>query len=178
MALNVLSTLLSPASLKVVNTVTGLNAFPNLKVLKAALRFPSTNMHHMREDGASIVDCRVIQPSMIVIDAICPDDDTVLAVNNVMADRSALYNVTSKGIVIQNMMIDNEDFKQSPEVISAAPVRLRFTQLLVEGVEPVVCAQQGDSSMLDRGIQLISQSPTTVLQLAGTLGANIRGLLG
>jgi hypothetical protein len=41
-------------------------------------------------------------------------------------------------------------------MISASPVRLSFKEILVEDTDPVVCEQAADSSLLDRGLQLVN----------------------
>lgn len=178
MAENILSSLLSVAAFSITNATTGAVVAPNLAVKKVGIRYSSKNMTHQLEDGSTIVDQRIIVPSGMVVEAYCPDIDTVDAINALLLDRSAMYTINSKGIIIQNTMADSDNFRQNAEMLSATPIRIRFKQQLIQGVAPVVCSQSADSSVLDRGIQLLSSSSQSVSGFFSTLTGNISGTFG
>jgi hypothetical protein len=114
-------------------------------------------MRHKREDGTSIVDARIILPSQCEIDVFVENLDDLAVVNSIMLDRTGVYKITSKGLIMTNMMMEEQVIKQTAMVISANPVRLQFKSLLIQDNQPVPQVEQAaDSSLLDRGIQAIS----------------------
>lgn len=173
MAQTILSSLLSPSSLSIVssNSDLSLDIASSLKVARVGIRLCSYVMRHMREDGNTIVDARIIQPTKIEIDVFCQSIDDLAMVNSVMLDRNSTYTIKSRGLIFDNMMMDREEIRQSPEVISASPVRMSFKQLLVPGIAigPNV-AQAADSSLVDHGLQdikaIVSGAVTNAQQLA------------
>ncbi|USN16323.1 hypothetical protein PLUTO_00070 [Luteibacter phage vB_LflM-Pluto] len=174
----ILASLFSRPSLSIVNASTGETVARSLNVIRVSYRYTSVPLRHQLENGSSKVDARTILPSGIFIDAICPDLDTVSQVVDLMNDRSNLYTVTSKGLVLRNMMAQATQAKQNAEVLSAAPFRIVFKQILVENEQPVVCAQASDSSVIDRGIQLVSNAAENVSTLYNNVTNRISGLIG
>jgi hypothetical protein len=68
------------------------------------------------------------------------------------------------------MRVESENVSQSSEVLSAAPIHLTFKQMLVQNQDPVVFAQAADSSLIDRGMAILSDAGDTVSSLAGRIG--------
>ena len=170
MANSILSSLLSSPTLSIVSSQTGLDAATNFNVVRVGFKFRARTMRHMREDGTTIVDARIVQPARVEIDVICATLDDLTQANAVLLDRTGVYKVTSKGIVLKNMMAEEEVIKQSSEMISASPVRLTMKQVLTQdNSAPPQVEQPADSSMLDRGIQVIN----SVTQTAGALASNL-----
>ena len=152
----ILSSPYSQAALSIVSKQTQLDAAQGLSVSKVSIKFVSMPMRHRREDGNSIVDARIIQATKLSIDVIASDIDDLTQLNAVMMDRTSVYTITSKGLVFENMMLDDEAIKQSGEMLSASPVRLSFKEVLLEDTNPILCAQAADSSLLNRGQQLLN----------------------
>jgi hypothetical protein len=178
MPTSILSSLLAKPSLSIINSQTGLDVATNLNVSKVRFKFRSRVFRHKREDGTTIVDARVLVPSICEIDVLCETLDDLALVNSLMLDRTGVYRVTSKGLVVTNMMCAGESISQTPDVISANPVRIVMEKLLTQdAAEPPAVAQAADSSMLDQGIQAIqntvSQTVTTAQQLASQVIANL-----
>ena len=127
---------------------------------------------HRREDGTTISDVRIIEPSIVVAQIICPTIDDVESVLSVMNDRQNLYTIKSKGIVMNNMMAMQTSDKQNAEMLSAAPFQITFKELLQETSSPAVSAQAGDSDTQDQGIQIAAPSNNTVSSLFTTVSNN------
>jgi hypothetical protein len=133
----------------------GANA-ASLKISKVHLKYTSSPMRHMKEDGSTIVDARIIRPVTISAEGFAPDLDTQTQINNIMLDRFAFYKIESKGLVFDNMMVDGQQVKQTPQVLSAAPIQISFKQVLTQNIVPVITAQSGDASMLDHGMAVVN----------------------
>src|SRR6185503_20744839 len=106
MAQTILSSLLSPSSLSIVssNSDLSLDIASSLKVARVGIRLCSYVMRHMREDGNTIVDARIIQPTKIEIDVFCQSIDDLAMVNSVMLDRNSTYTIKLRGLIFDNMM--------------------------------------------------------------------------
>lgn len=178
MATSILSSLLSKAQLSIVSSSTGLDLAKNLNVSRVGIKFRSRVFRHMREDGNSIVDARVLMPSVCEIDVFVATLDDLANVNSMMLDRTGVYRVTSRGLVLTNMMMSEESIKQTPDVLNASPVRIVFQKLLTQNADtPPSVAQAADSSLLDQGIQTVSSTlnnaKTAVAQSALQLAQNV-----
>lgn len=165
MTSSLIQNLLSTSPFKLVNSTTGEEVVKGIAISRINIKLTSTPLRHMKEDGSTIVDSRIIQPTMITIDAYCKDNDLLTQANDVAADRSNFYTMTSKGIVIDRLMADSEQIKQSPDVMSAAPIRLSFKQIIAKKIKPVVFAQSANSSVINRGIAIINSAKTTLANL-------------
>jgi hypothetical protein len=174
MANSILSSLLSKPSLSIVSSQTGIDAANGLSVSRVRFRFKSRAMRHMREDGTSIVDQRVILPAAVEIEVFCSTQDQLAAVNAAMLDRTGVYTITSRGLVLTNMMAEANQIKQTPEVISANPVRMYFKRLLTQdAANPPAVEQSADSSLLDKGIQQVNTAAASVTDLISTVKAQV-----
>jgi hypothetical protein len=172
MAASILSSLLSKPALSIVSSQTGIDIATNLKVSRVRFRYRSRVMRHMREDGTSIVDQRVILATVVELDVFCVTQDDLAAVNSAMLDRTGVYKITSKGLIVQNMMSEENQIKQTPEVISANPVHIVFKQLLTQnGTNPASVEQSADSSLLDKGIQQLQTAAISVQTFTSNVSA-------
>jgi hypothetical protein len=162
MSSSILSSLLSKSQFTVANADTGEQVITGVKIKRVVMRYLASIPRHMREDGTSIVDTRIIRPSIMAVDLICPTLDDVTQLTALVEDRQNLYTITSKGIVFNNMMAQSSINTQNSEMLSAAPYRVFFKELLRQGVDPVVCANAGDSDTVDGGFQIISSVSNTV----------------
>lgn len=170
MASNILSSFLAQSAFAIRSeSVSGAAVAKNLKISRIQIKLSAKAMRHMLEDGTTVVDSRIIQPSSMNIESFCPDQDTLNQVNNLLNDRSNFYSVSSKGIVLNQMMIDNEQIRQSPEFMSATPIRISFKQVLTKYTEPVIVSQSTDSSLIDRGMTIISTASKSVSDLYNSI---------
>jgi hypothetical protein len=171
----ILSSLLSAPALTVVSDTTGLNVAQALSVSKFTLKLRSRIFRHKREDGNTIVDARQVEPMKVELETFAPSLDAISTVNGAMMDRDGTYTVTSRGLVMRRMMVEAVDVKQSGDMISASPVKVGLKELLTQNQSNVGqqnVAQPGDSSLIDQGLQTISNAVTTVQNLASTVVAN------
>lgn len=169
MAGSILSSLLSKPQFVITNSTTGAAVMTGVKVKKASIQLAAFIPRHMREDGSTITDTRVIRPTMLVVELIAPTIDDVEDVTTVMNDRQNLYGISSKGLVFANMMAMNIGVKQNSDMLSAAPFQMVFKELLQENVNPVICAQGGDSDSQDSGIQILNNITNGVGSLVTTV---------
>jgi hypothetical protein len=170
----ILSSLLSKASLSIVSQQTNVDIATDLKVSRVGIRLSSRVMRHMREDGTSIVDARIVQPTRVEIDVFCQSMDDLVLVNSVLLDRASVYTVKSKGLIFTSMMMEGEAIRQTPAVISASPVRITMKRLLnPSGATQQSMAQPADASLVDLGLQDISALVSGAQNIAQNVIANV-----
>lgn len=162
MATSVLSSLFANSPFRIYDLSSPFPVARSIKIVKVAFQFEARLMRHMREDGKSIVDARVIMPTRCDVDLICPTLDAVEEVLSILNDREALYSVQSKGVVMRPCMLEYTTMAQTPQMMSASPMRISFKSLLVEGQEPIIVRQQADSRLIDRGLAAINRISDTV----------------
>jgi len=160
------SNLLGKSSFKVVNKLRDIEVLSKVKVIRTKISLSSTIMRHMREDGTTIADSRIILPYTLEVEIICPDLNVANDVLTVLSDRSALYRVTSKGLVFDDLMMMYDSMQQTPENLSSTPTRIAFQQVLLEGGQQAITAQPGDASVLDRGISSLKSVAENAVQSA------------
>jgi hypothetical protein len=170
MATNILSSALSKASFTLTNVTQStdgstVTTVSNLKVKAVTISLKAKIFRHKREDGVTIVDSKILLPIQVDVDAFVPDIDTLQQLNALLSDRSSIYKVSSKGLLIDHLMTESAQIRQSAEVISASPVRLSFKELMFKDATPTICAQSTDSSLTDRGIATLNSVSTTVSDL-------------
>lgn len=169
MATSLISSFLSKAALTITNDLTGESVADGIKPVRVSIKLTSQSMRHMLEDGSTIVDARIIQPTTVTIDGFCQDQNAINKVNTILMDRSSVYSVSSKGVIVDQMMAESEHIKQSPEHMSAVPIRLAFKQVITKESKPVVFAHASDSSIIDRGMTILN----SVAQSASDLFSSI-----
>lgn len=165
MANTILSTILAKASMSILDQTNAQTVLSNVKVKKVVIQLTSEPMRHMLEDGSTIVDVRIFKPIHVTAEILAPDAGTIDAVNQIVTNRESRYQVTSRGVIVANLVVDSDAITQSAEAISATPIRLSFKQLLIEGVSPIVFAGAPNSSVIDRGIAIVNQAATNVSDL-------------
>lgn len=167
----ILSSPYSAPSLSIVSQALQVNVAAGLSVSKVGIKYTATAFRHKREDGTSVVDARILNPTRVDIDVIVGSIDVLEQVNDIILDKSSAYTITSKGLVMTNMMMDRQQIKQAADIISASPVRMSFTQVLVQGYAPNICAQSADNSLLDKGLQLVNKVTVPLTTLVDSVKA-------
>jgi len=162
---SILSSFFSESALTITNSTTGAVVMPTFKVKRVRISFRAQPMPHRREDGATIIDSRIILPTNLSIEGFCTDITSLDQVNKVLLDRQAFYSISSKGIQVASMMIDTDNSSQTSEMLSATPKRLTFRQVLVQNVTPVICQQSSDSSVVNKGIAALDTAKQSVVGL-------------
>jgi hypothetical protein len=178
MPVSFVSSLLSPTPLKVMNVTRGFQVMRQVKVLRTKAYLSAAAMRHMLEDGNSIIDTRIILPCSLEIEFICPDLNVAGQVMGVFEDRSSLYQITSKGLIFDNMMLMHDGISQTPENLSSIPTRIMFQQILLEGTQQKITAQPGDASIVDRGIAALNNAAQTAQDLFSRAREQVGKVLG
>jgi hypothetical protein len=186
---SILSSILSSTSstnqITITNATTGAIVASGVKIRSVKIHLNSQLQKHMREDGATLTDERVIHGTAISMDVFCPTLNDVNTVIQIMNDRQNLYTIVAKGLTFANMMAMATQNKQTPEVLSAAPFTIMFMEQLLENVAPVICSQAADSDTQDNGLQQLTSIGnnvnnflTTVRNNAATAASSISGFFG
>jgi hypothetical protein len=167
MADSILSSLLSGSTLKIVNDSSDSddNLARNLKVSNVSIQYKSRAMRHMKEDGGTIVDSRIIDPITVTLSVFCASLDEVKVVNDILMDRKNTYTISSKGLVFPSMTAEELAIKQNGEMLTASPVQITMKELRKIGGETTshrVVEQAPDSSNFARGIHTISATTSKV----------------
>lgn len=165
MANSILSSALSSASFSITNQTTGTNAATTLAVSRVTIRLRSQLHRHMREDGLTLIDARTIMATELDVDGFAPDLSTLEQINSVLSNRDDMFTITSKGVILSPMRLENLLVSQTPNVLSAAPVRVTFKQALAPAVAAITFKQAADSSLVDRGIAFLNQASENVSSL-------------
>jgi hypothetical protein len=176
MANTILSSALSAPALTVTSDQTSIDVAAGCGVSKVTIKLRSKIFRHKREDGTTIVDARVVEPMLVEINVFAPTLDNLAMLNSAMLDRGSTYTIKSRGLVLRRMMVSENSIKQSGDMLSAAPVRLNFKELLTQNLTNVgqtLTAQPADSTLIDKGLQTASTAVQTVQGLASTIAGNI-----
>ncbi|MBL1375644.1 hypothetical protein, partial [Acinetobacter baumannii] len=128
--LGIFTSLLSSRSFSIVDQNTNQLVAADLRISRVNTRFSSVGQRHMLEDGTTKMDSRTIHPMEIIIEVFCPSIDVVDQINQLLLDRDTLYKVITRGMVFERMMCTSEALNQTPDMISATPARLTFSQVL------------------------------------------------
>ncbi len=171
MANNIVSSFFSSSSLKFTNATTGAVVAKDFKPSSVVIKLSSSPMRHMKEDGTTVVDARIIQPTVVFIEGFCEGLDPLSKINAILEDRASFYTITSKGLVLSNMLCETEQIQQSPDMLSAMPVRLVFKQTISKLVKPLVVSQSADASIISRGMNLLSTASKSVSDLYSSVAS-------
>lgn len=150
---HLINTLAGGSSFRVVNDLTGAVALTNIGVKDVRFNFHSQLMQNTGEDGLPIIDSRVIFPTTITMNVFCNSADRVAEVNTLLNDISSKFTITSRGILLENFMLDTESMTQAAAMISANPMKISFKQVMLQGGGALVCRNPGDSSTVLGGIR-------------------------
>lgn len=173
MANSIISTLLGSSPFVVYNQSTKSTTTFDVKVVTASIKLSAEPQRQMLEDGSTLTDSKTVRPTRMSVDVVCPDINVLDQVNSIMGDRTSLYQITSRGLIFANLMVDSEFLRQSPDMLSATPVRMSFKQILIENVSPVIFANKSDSSVIERGISALNKATASVTDLYNKVSASI-----
>lgn len=173
MANSILSTLLGSSPFVVYNQSTKSTTTFDVKVVTVSIKLSAEPQRQMLEDGSTRTDSKTVRPTRMAVDVICADLNVLEQVNSIMGDRTSLYQITSRGLIFPNFMVDSEFIRQSPDMLSATPVRMSFKQILIENVSPVIFANKSDSSVIERGIAALNKAKESVSDLYTKISTSI-----
>ena len=175
MANNIVTSFFSSSSLKINKKSTGEDVAGTLKVMRVSVKLTASALRHMKENGSTVVDSRIIEPAMVAIEVFCQNLDSYRIVDAILMDRTSLYKITSKGLVFDNMMCETERVTQSPDALSAMPVSIVFKQALSKNTNPVIFSQSADASAVSRGMNLLSSAANSVGELYNSIASKFNG---
>lgn len=176
MAGSILSSLFSTTQFTVVATDNSVK-LSKLKVAKTSFKYTSRPHRSIKEDGSTVVDAKVVLQTALSITVYCETQDDLRQINNLLQNRGKLFSIYSKGIIIENVVMDSEDVKQSAEVTSAYPIELKFTEIIVQNKKPIIVKQSADSNGISAGLASITtQATQTVSGLVSAVKASAADL--
>lgn len=162
---SILASILGISQTRFLNQTYGVPELTNVKVKSARITLRSEPMRNKLENGSTYIDSRVILPVSIEMEAIAPDINTAEQLHNSLQERSSLFEVTSRGLIVPNMMMKAQIMKQGPEMLSAIPVKLILDQLMIQGEYPVVFKNEADSRLVNIGNRLVEAVTDTAQNL-------------
>jgi len=107
--------------------------------------------------------------------------DTINQVNAIMLDRESQYSVSSRGITIDGLLPLSENARQTPEVLTATPVRISFKSVPTDSKPSAILGQSADSTIVNRGMVLVNNAKQNVAELSAKVKAGVdqvKGLIG
>ncbi len=156
-------------SFQLTNFVSGSISLDGIHIQQVSIRLSSNIFDNKREDGTSIVDARVLMPTTIEVQVICSTLDAVEKINSILLDINSIYTITTRGLTFQNLQLKSTNIIQSPDILSAAPIKLSFQQRILQNNNNPTCAQTGDSTLIDNGITLLKSAATSVQTFTSNL---------
>lgn len=169
MASQIISQIINKPAISIKNETSGVDVAKGLKVARVAIHLGSNVMKHQMEDGSTLIDSRVIMPSTAEVQAFCPNENITNQVNVAMINREAFYSLTSKGITLKSMMVESFQMSQTPDVLSATPVVIKFKQVPDKSIMPAITKNSSDSSLIDRGMNLLAATKESASSLFGSI---------
>lgn len=125
----------------------------DIGVKDVTIQFTSRLLMNTSESGQPIIDSRVIMPTRISVNVVCNSADRVAEVNSLLMNLDQVFTIMSRGIKLENFMLDTESLTQSAAMLSATPMRIGFKKVMLQGGGSPLCAQAGDSSTVIGGIR-------------------------
>ncbi len=165
MADSILSSVLSKAALTIVEVGKSTNLAEKLKVSTVTIKYKSRVMRHQKENGSTVVDVRIVDPVVVDLDVIAPSFDELGVLKNFLLDRKETFTLTSKGVVVKEVVCGAIDIQQNASMLSASPARITFKQFLRQGgprETHKIVEQPADSSVFNRGIQTVTKKLESV----------------
>lgn len=164
MANSIFNQFLGSEKLIITNKVSNSQVISGVSVAEVNIKFSAQLLKNIREDGSPIIDGKIILPCVVQIKLYCTKIDDVEAINVLLNDINVLYSMSTRGIFIDNVMLERDELSQTSAVISAVPINLSFKQVLLgEDTAPVV-KQTPDSNTIIGGIRQTVTSTVSDLE--------------
>lgn len=159
MAQTILSTLISPQGLRVVNDATGLEVFTGLKVKKVEIEpsaaladnpfMTGTTANETVVQDTTQADLRsgkVLDPVRMTISALSEDSIATGVLIQLFLDQTHTLTVTSKSIITSTMAIANIDITQDKDHLSTDVIEITLIQAVPASQKPPVPMQAADAN--------------------------------
>lgn len=165
--MNALDAFLKTGAARIRNLATNEAMLTGLVIERVTIRLQAEPMRHTLEDGTTEIDTKVVRPTVLFVEAICPNPAALSALSDLEKDRASLMEIRTRGLIFRNLKVGAVTYDQSKAMLSATPARIEFRQLLVENYSPIVFAIASDSSMIDRGIAAVKEVVANARTFAG-----------
>lgn len=169
MANTILSSILGSTSFKLIDFRNGPVNLTGLSVIENSIVFDGKLFKNQKEDGSYVVDGKINMPISVDVSVIVQSVDGADTINRILKDRTTIYTIVARGITINNLMCENQQVSLSSNMLSAAPFRLSFKEIMLQTVENPATKQDADSSIVDKGISYLKEAKQSVTDLAGTV---------
>lgn len=147
-----------------------------MAILAVKVKYDSKLFRNQREDGSYIVDGRIKLPNTINVDIVVQTKSAADIINRMILDRTTLYTVKTRGLIFNNLTLQNQQIIQNADNISSQPVTLTFKQILSQEQEIIQTIQDADSTTIERGIAYLKETKETVSDLFDKAKKSISGL--
>lgn len=176
------SALIPSASADVVaifETNTGRQVFPDARPLKVVVNESARLMAHPIENGASIIDHRIILPVSLDLNMILRPEtfrETYLEIRRLFQE-SVNLTVQTKTATYPNVYLQEIPHEEDPAVFTTIGIVLSLVETLIATVQiqalpPTSVSNPVDQSTIDRGQQTSEMTqPSVGLQIARSIGA-------
>ncbi len=147
-----------------------------MAILAVKGKYDSKLFRNQREDGSYIVDGRIRLPVTVNVDMIVQTKSAADIINRMILDRSTLYTVKTRGLIFNNLSLQNQQIIQNADNISSQPVTLTFKEIISQEEEIIQTIQDADSTTIERGIAYLKETKDTVVDLFNEAKKKITGL--
>jgi len=168
MANTILSSILGSTNFKLIDFRNGPVTLTGLSVIENSIVFDGKLFKNQKEDGSYVVDGKINMPITLDVSVIVQTVDGAEIINRILKDRSTIYTIVARGITINNLMCENQQLSLGPNMLSAAPFRLSFKEVMLQAVDNPATKQDADSSIVDKGISYLKEAKQNVTQLANS----------
>lgn len=107
-----------------------LSIVPGLKIKSAQLTNQADTPQHPTEDGVYLVDHKIILPKSIQVEAFCINQDTYNKVQQIFGDRTNLFGIQVKEILVENCTFGEFTPVRDSKVLNAIPVSFTMHEIL------------------------------------------------
>jgi hypothetical protein len=123
--------------------------------------------------ATDIQPIKILNPAAVRVVALCSDISTVDAVMNDFADTTMTISITSKSIIIPDLVISTIDLEHTGNMLSAVEMTIEFEQAQPPTPMNYVPNQAGDASSYGIQIQTLKPSTFSISSLASQVAQKI-----
>jgi hypothetical protein len=116
---------------------------------------------------------KIIRPSIVRVIGICADISTIESVTNVFADTQVSIVISTKSIIIPDLVLSTINIEQSGNMLSAAEITMELEQAEPPTATTYSPSQAGDVSEYGIRIQSLKTAPVSLSTLASKVAQKI-----
>ncbi|QDH49603.1 hypothetical protein KYLE_47 [Pantoea phage Kyle] len=168
MANDLISYIFGPGQFKLTDFKAGPVSLAGLSIIDVTIIMNGKLFKNPKEDGGFIVDGKIRTPVEVNVTVIVQTVDGAERINSILKNRDTIYSLTSRGVIIDNLLCTNQQITMSSDVLSAAPYRLTFRELPLQRTVQPTTLQPADSSIIDKGIAYVKETTDSVTSMANS----------